>query len=202
MSSHTWRVSVMEYIRAQALPVDKYGHQPRLYALAKTIGREIDHDDDVVFAAAWMHDLGVFAGHRPQDPADLARWNHVPYTIERACELLRGWGFPAAKLHAVAEAIRTHQPHDEPVTVEATILRDADILEQLGAVGIARALVKVGRDTRFATFSSVMPLLKKALAELPRKLRLPPAKEMAAARVQILRAFLSALEDEGGEHLH
>ena len=37
MSSHTWRVSVMEYIRAQALPVDKYGHQPRLYALAKTV---------------------------------------------------------------------------------------------------------------------------------------------------------------------
>ena len=202
MNHDAWRCSVMEYIRGEALPVDKYGHQPRLYALAHAIGGEIAHDDDVVFAAAWMHDLGVFAGHRPQDAAELARWNHVPYTIERGCALLRGWGFPAAKLAAVAEAIRTHQPHDEPVTVEAAILRDADILEQLGAIGAARALVKVGRDTRYATFSSVTSLLKKALAELPGKLRLPRARELAAARTEALRAFLLALENEAGEHLH
>jgi uncharacterized protein len=202
MNSHAWRARVMEYIRAEALPVDKYGHQPRLYALARAIGRDVAYDDDVVFAAAWMHDLGVFSGHRPQDPAELARWNHVPYTVARACELLRGWGFPAAKLDAVAEAIRTHQSHDEPVTVEATIMRDADILEQLGAIGIARALVKVGRDTRYPTLSAVLPVLNRALAELPAKLRLPQAQQMAVARVQTLRAFLSALEDEAGEHLH
>ena len=97
-----WREQVVAYIRAEAQPEDKFGHQPRLYALAAQIGAGLGCDDDVVFASAWMHDLGVFLGHRPSDPEQLARWNHVPYTIARSRELLAGWGFPASKLDAVA----------------------------------------------------------------------------------------------------
>jgi uncharacterized protein len=104
-----WRESVEAYIRAEALPVDKFGHQPRLYALAFRLGHGMEFDDDILFAAAWMHDLGVFLGHRPEDPERLARWDHVPYTIARTKEMLTGWGFPASKLERVAEAIRTHQ---------------------------------------------------------------------------------------------
>ena len=97
-----WRESVMAYIRAEALPVDKYGHQPRLYALACRVGEGTVFDDDILFAAAWMHDLGVFLGHRPDDPDQLARWDHVPYTITRARKLLAGWEFPEEKLEGVA----------------------------------------------------------------------------------------------------
>lgn len=94
MTLRDWRESVIEYIRIEARPEDKFGHQPRLYALAGTIGQDMDYDDDVLFAAAWMHDLGVFSGHCPQDPEQLSRWDHVPYTIDRSIELLTGWGFP------------------------------------------------------------------------------------------------------------
>jgi uncharacterized protein len=198
----TWRKAVMAYIRAEAQPVDKFGHQPRLYALACRVGDGLDFDDDIVFAAAWMHDLGVFLGHRPQDPAELARWDHVPYTISRSRELLAGWGFPAGKLEAVAEAIRTHQPQDEPVEIEAILLRDADILEQLGAIGAMRTLAKIGRDSRYPTFSSVLPVLEKAIAALPGKLRLESARRLAAPRVELLRALLAAIEDEAGALLH
>jgi uncharacterized protein len=148
MTESVWRESVVAYIRAEARPVDKFGHQPRLYALATTIGEGMDFDDDVLFAAAWMHDLGVFLGHRPADPAELSGWDHIPYTIARSRELLREWGFPPEKLEEVAEAIRCHQPEDDPTTLEGTLLRDADILEQLGAIGAMRMIVKVGRDTR------------------------------------------------------
>jgi uncharacterized protein len=197
-----WRRSVVDYIRAEAQPIEKFGHQLRLYALACRIGQGMEFDDDIVFAAAWMHDLGVFLGHRPQDPAELARWNHVPYTIARAKELLRGWGFPADKLNGVAEAIRTHQPQDEPVEIEAVLLRDADILEQLGAIGALRAIAKIGRDSRYPTFSSVVPVLEKAAAVLPGKLRLQSAQSLAAPRVEVLRSLLAAIKDEAGELLH
>ncbi len=179
-----WRDSVVEYIRANAIPVDKFGHQPRLYALAVQLGEGMEFDDDVVFAAAWLHDIGVFIGHRPEDPAELARWDHVPYTITRATELLPPWGFPVEKIDAVAEVIRTHQPKDEPVSVEATLLRDADILEQLGAVGLFRAVAKVGRDSRYPTFSSVLPVLKAALEGLPARLRLTQSRKLALARAR------------------
>jgi uncharacterized protein len=197
-----WRDSVVAYIRGEALPEDKFGHQPRLYALACRAGQGTEYDDDILFAAAWMHDLGVFLGHRPQDPAELSRWDHVPYTIARTGELLAEWGFPANKLDGVAEAIRTHQPKDEPATPEAILLRDADILEQLGAVGALRALVKVGRDSRYATFSSMIPVLRKALEVLPGCLRTGRARQMAVRRVEVLKALLAAIDEEAGEQLY
>jgi uncharacterized protein len=202
MTASGWRQSVEAYIRAEAQPVDKFGHQPRLYALATAIGEGMAYDDDVLFAAAWMHDLGVFLGHRPQAPEQLAQWNHVPYTVAQTRDLLAGWGFPPAKLNAVAEAIHTHQPQDEPVRAEAILLRDADILEQLGAVGALRAVVKVGRDTRYATFTSVLPVLRKAADLLPGKLRLPSAMRLAEPRVALLRSFIAAVENEAGALLY
>jgi uncharacterized protein len=196
-----WRELVVAYIRDQALPMDKFGHQPRLYALATRLGEGMEYDDDILFAAAWMHDLGVFLGHRPRDPADLADWDHVPFTIARMHDLLPGWGFPIDKIDAVAEAIQTHQPQDEPASVEAVLLRDADILEQLGAVGAVRAFVKVGRDTRFHTFSSVLPVLRRAIEDLPGRLRLESARDLAAPRVVLLQLMMAGLEDEAGELL-
>jgi uncharacterized protein len=202
MNAHAWRESVIAYIRAEATPQDKFGHQPRLYALACLIGEGSDYDDDVLFAAAWMHDLGVFLGHRPTDPEELARWNHVPYTIARARALLPTWGFPADKLDGVEEAIRTHQPHDEPLTREAILLRDADILEQLGAIGVLRAMVKVGRDTRYPTYSAVMPVLRRALERLPQQLRLERARILAEPKIAALRSFLASIEEEAGDLLY
>lgn len=202
MTAPGWRQSVIDYIRAEALPVDKFGHQPRLYALACRLGQEMEFDDDILFAAAWMHDLGVFLGHRPKDPAELARWDHVPYTIALTRKLLTQWGFPAEKLEGVAEAIRTHQPQDNPQQIEAVLLRDADILEQLGAVGALRAVVKVGRDTRYATFSSVLPVIRNAVNLLPDKLRLKSAQSLAVPRVELLRSLIFAIEDEAGSLLN
>lgn len=206
-----WRAAVIEYIRREARPVDKFGHQPRLYSLTRSIGEklgsekpgdeEIPYDDDVVFAAAWMHDLGVFAGHRPEDPIALTSWDNVAYAIERVPAVLTGFGFSAEKIPAVIEAIRTHQPHQYPQSIEATILRDADILEQLGAVGILRAVAKVGRDTRYATFSDIVPTLRKASETLPPLLRLEPAKALAEQRVQVLKDFLTAVDAEAGTDL-
>ena len=113
----------------------------------------MSYDDDVVYAAAWLHDLGVFIGHRPEDPEALSRWDNVSYAMKQAPGVLARCGFPATKVVPVVEAIRTHQPHLSPTSVEGAILRDADILEQLGAIGILRVVAKVGRDTRYPTFT-------------------------------------------------
>jgi uncharacterized protein len=202
MNSREWRNSVVEYIQSEARPADKFGHQPRLYALATEIGKGMDYDDDVLFAAVWMHDLGVFLGHRPEDLAQLSQWDHVPYTIRRSRELLSGWGFPSEKLGGVAEAIQHHQAKDEPTTMEGILLRDADILEQLGAIGLLRAAVKVGRDTRYPSFTSILPVLKHAVNELASQTRLPASKPLAKSRVEVLRSFLAAVNSEAGDLLY
>jgi len=202
MIEASWRERVIAYIRAEAQPEDKFGHQPRLYALCTKIGQGLEYDDDVIFAAAWMHDLGVFLGHRPKDLVELAQWDHVPYTIGRSRELLKEWNFPVEKLDGVADAIRSHQAKDEPLTIEATILRDADMLEQLGAIGIMRALAKVGRDTRYPSFSSVLPVIHHATNQLPSSLRLTTSKALSERRVGVLRSFMAAIEEEAGDLLY
>jgi uncharacterized protein len=199
---YDFRASLAEYVRSQALPVDKLGHQPRLYGLTQLVGAGMTYDDDVVYAAAWLHDLGVFVGHRPEDPEELARWDNVSYAMKRAPAVLLQSGFPTTKVAQVVEAIRTHQPHQRPDSLEGAILRDADILEQLGAIGILRAVSKVGRDTRYARFSDVAPVLRRALSDFPAKLRIARARELAAPRISVLVAFLDALESEAGNALY
>ncbi len=75
----SWREALTVFLRRNANPAHKYSHQPRLYALTRQIAaaEHLAYDDDIVFAAAFLHDLGVFIGHRPEDPEELKRWNHV-----------------------------------------------------------------------------------------------------------------------------
>jgi uncharacterized protein len=191
-----WRAALAAYIASEAKPPEKFGHQPRLYALTTQIGQGTAYDDDIVYSAAWLHDLGVFIGHRPEEPEALAHWNHVAYTLDRAPAILESIAFPTTKIEAVLECIAHHQPQDTPETIESTILRDADILEQLGAVGIARTLCKIGRDTRFPTFTAAAISLHRALDTLPALLRLPTARALAEPRIGIHRDFLDALNSE------
>jgi uncharacterized protein len=197
MTTTDFRSAIVDYLRQQAQPVDKFSHQARLYALTRQIGAGQTYDDDVVFAAAWMHDLGVFIGHRPEDLTALARWDSVAYAIELVPALLPDLGFPPAKIPAVVEVIRTHLPAGNPATLEGLLVRDADILEQLGAAGILRTVSKVGRDTRFQVFPDALRALQKNLAVLPGQLRLPAACRLAEPRVLALKTFLDAAAAEG-----
>jgi len=186
----------VEYIRAQAKPVDKFSHQPRLYELTRLIGVGQNYDDNVVFAAVWLHDLGVFIGHRPENPAELAAWDCVTYAMKQTPDILQQLEFPAGKIPAVVEVIRTHQPQAHPTTIEGGIVRDADILEQLGAVAILRTVSKIGRDTRFQTFPDALRVLQKNADTLIQQLKLPPARTLAASRLSGLRTFLAAARAE------
>jgi len=199
-----WRERLVAYLRVQAKPEHKFGHQPRLYALTREIAKSFAadaYDDDVVFAAVYLHDLGVFIGHRPEDPAELARWDNVRYACEQAPVVLERLGFPMDKVPAVVACIAEHLPKSEPETLEATVLRDADILEQLGAIGILRAVTKVGSDTRFHTFEDARASLQRALETLPGMIRLEATRELAKPRIAAMGAFLASVSVETNELL-
>jgi uncharacterized protein len=202
MTNESYRAAIETYIATHANPTHKFGHQPRLYALTQQIGEGLTYDDDVVFAAVWLHDLGVFIGHRPDAEETLKTWDHVAYVTEKAPSILKEAAFPEEKIPAVLEVIRTHQPQDTPITTEATIARDADILEQLGAIGITRTLAKLGSDTRFCTFTEALHALQKQLTTLPLQLRIETSKTLAIPRIAAMQSFVEALESEAGPNLY
>jgi uncharacterized protein len=191
-----WRTALVDYILEQAKPVDKFSHQARLYGLATQLAKSYVCDDEILFAAAWLHDVGVFIGHRPELPEKLATWDHLAYAVSVVPEILRRIGFPHAKVNAVLEAIRTHLPSTEPTSIEGVILRDADILEQLGAVGILRTVSKVGRDTRFVRFDDALKVLRRNCDTLPGILKLEQSRQLARPRVDLLQTFLVAAQAE------
>ncbi len=193
----TYRDYLRGVVAEEARPPHKYGHQVRLYELAVLIGADLQYDDDVVFAAIWLHDLGVFEGNRPSDLAALERWDHVEYAVARCTALLAETDFPAQKIAHVCAVIREHQPKDRPTSLEATMVRDADILEQLGAVAVLRTAAKLGSDTRFTRFVDVTNYLRRQGIELPRRLELLKSRDLAIPRQHALNAFLDQLEKEG-----
>jgi uncharacterized protein len=191
-----YRAAIEAYIRAQAKPPDKFNHQPRLYHLATRLAEGQPYDDNILHAAAWLHDLGVFIGHRPEDPKALAAWDHIAYAARQVPQLLKQFGFPEPKIPAVIEAIRTHLPSGKPTSFEGTLLRDADLLEQLGAIAVFRTVSKVGRDTRFARHADALRVLRRNVEELPPRLQLAAARRLAEPRIASLKAFLAAAEAE------
>jgi uncharacterized protein len=201
--STVWRDTLIERIRVEAQPPEKFSHQARLYAIAREIADAQTEpvDDDVLFGAAWVHDLGVFLHHRPSDPEQLKRWDSTAYTVAHAGDILVECGFPGDKVAAAIECIRTHEAHGEPTTMQGILFRDADLLEQLGAVAVMRTTAKIAQDTRFVTFADAAASLRRALETVPRQIRLAKAQAMAVPRIAVLQKFLDALDAESGRLL-
>ena len=113
---YDFRSRLAEYVTGQALPVDKLGHQPRLYALTQLVGQGMSYDDDVVYAAAWLHDLGVFIGHRPEDPEALSRWDNVSLCHEAGPRSTRPLWLPCD------ESCTSRGGHPDPSTTSLSHL--------------------------------------------------------------------------------
>lgn len=118
------------------------GHLDRVWNNARLIAMdEPGADADVLAAAAYFHD----AVNLPKDSPDRARASVL--SADLAVRELDAMGFDAARLGAVHHAIAAHSfsARIAPATPEARILQDADRLEALGAIGIARMFVVAGQ---------------------------------------------------------
>ncbi len=117
--------------------VHDFDHILRVLRLAERLAQEEGAELSVVRAAALLHDWGRAEAQR------LGR-DHAALAAERARELLQ-----AAELswrEAVIHAIAAHRfrTDPQPQSLEAQVLFDADKLDALGAVGIARAFAYGG----------------------------------------------------------
>jgi uncharacterized protein len=121
-------------------PTHDFDHVLRVLRLAEHIGRAEGADLAVASAAALLHDVARGEAGPGVDHAALAE--------ARVHDLLAGQ--PPALVAAVAHAVAAHRFRGgpEPDTLEARVLFDADKLDAIGAIGIARAFAYSGRHGR------------------------------------------------------
>ena len=192
-SLQPWRAKVTEFA-AQNLkhPAWGFSHSQRDYALAKSMAAA-DHvtlDDDVLFAAAYLHDMGAFKAFAED------KQEHGDVAAAKIDLVLGETDFPKAKLDAVRAAIRTHMYNYDPVGPEARYLHDADALDWLGAVGVARLIALVDNGGAKPTGPDMIKGIENNMTKVPPRIVTPAGKALVAPLLAEEKAFLDALRRE------
>lgn len=186
-----WTQKVYAFAREELKhPAWGWTHSERNYLLATEIAAKegLAIDTDVLFAAAFTHDIGAIGGFQKVGV------DHAVRSVELAEPLLREVGFPEAKLPAVREAILGHMHDKQPGSRnEAIVLHDADTLDFLGTVGVARRLAVTGDATDYA---GGLARISDFAERLPGRLATRTAMSMALRRVEEMREFLDRLKME------
>lgn len=109
-------------------------HIRRVVASALKLAAEEGADPAIVMPAAWFHDCVTVAKNDPR------RSMASRLSADAAVEMLAEMGYPAQYFDAIRHAIAAHSYSAAiaPETVEAKVVQDADRLDGLGAIGIAR----------------------------------------------------------------
>jgi len=213
-TAEAWR-PLFESALARHLEHEPSGHDAhharRVCRIALQLAASIDADADIVEAAALLHDLGHHAG----------RQNHAERSAEIAKRLLDEAGFPESKREAVLECIRLHEwrpdRSGDPVrpSLEYQAFADADRLDALGAVGIARVFTFGGAHGRpiwepdgtptgaeptgrFGP-SSIQHFYDKLLL-LPSGMYTTAGRALAQRRLKVIERFLKAFHAEWAGH--
>jgi uncharacterized protein len=192
-AGHDWHASVRELAAKHFKnPAWGYSHCMRDYALARELAAA-DHvtlDDDVLFAAAYLHDMAAFPPWKKQ------KLDHSDVAADIVDTVLEGTGFPMAKIEAVRGAIRTHMYYREPVGPEALYLHDADALDWLGAIGAARIIALVDPNGGDPDGPKAIKMLEDNLKDVPARVLSPAGRAMVPPRKAELEAYLKDLRRE------
>jgi uncharacterized protein len=181
-------------------------HFKRVVAMAKKLCAEEGANPAVVIPAAWLHDFVIVPKDSP------LRSKASKLSAERAIEYLRSIGYPEEHFEAIAHAIEGHSfsANIEIRTPEAAIVQDADRLDGLGAIGIARCFATAGllkrafysdddpfcetrppEDREFTIDHFFVKIFKTA-----ETLKTKAGREEGRRRADLMRAYLGALEKE------
>jgi len=116
-------------------------HIDRVYNLAIKIAPEEKANVDIVKIAAYLHDIG-----RKEEMESKGSFCHAERGSELAGEILSKLNLDKDIIDNVKHCILSHRSNDKyrPETIEAKVLFDADKLDSIGAVGIARDFLFAG----------------------------------------------------------
>jgi uncharacterized protein len=188
-----WKTQLLASTEKFKHPAWGVSHSQRIYELSLQLAAEqgVDVDQNALFAAAYLHDMGAFEPYKQPDV------DHAERSVQVTEGILNSIGFPSDRTPLVKDIIRGHMFYADPAPqIEAVIFHDADVLDFMGAIGVARLLSIVGLDDWTPDLKSAIELIQRFSQELPGKLHTPQAQQMGKVRRTEMEAFLTSLSDE------
>jgi uncharacterized protein len=142
--STSWEDRLFDFARSHlkaARSSHNWEHTLRVLRLCMRIGRRENADLEVLRPAAVLHDIG-----RSFQDASNGKICHAAKGAELAAPLLTTLPLTESRQFNIQHCIRSHRYRGDqvPQTIEARVLYDADKLDAIGAVGIARAFLFAG----------------------------------------------------------
>ena len=163
-------------------------HAKRLLELTRQIGADIPYDLQIMELAAYMHDWGAFPKYMQKGVEHAIRSRQV---VE--AEILPQLDLTDEKKRILLETIERHDYRDLRPTQsnEALLLREADMLEFLGMIGMARDFARGPRNVE----TCYQRILSRR-AEIQGRFTLPRAQEIARVRLARMEQSLGWLLEE------
>jgi uncharacterized protein len=163
-------------------------HAKRLLKLVGQIGADIQYDFQIMELATYMHDWGAFPKYLQQDVEHAVRSRQV---IESA--ILPDLNLTTDQKYTLLETIELHDYRDMRPTKsnEALLLREADMLEFIGMIGMAREFARGPKNVE-----TCYKRILSRRADIHSRFTLPRAQEIAKVRLERMEISLKWLVEE------
>jgi uncharacterized protein len=204
-----WESRFASFLEEQMEPGDAAhdtAHVERVVASARRLALDEGAQLPVVVPAAWLHDCVVV----PKDAADRDQASQRAAAV--AADFLTEAGYPEPWIAPIRHAIAAHSYSGDvaPRTIEAKVVQDADRLDALGAIGLARCFMVGGaldrplyhpedpfcEDRAPDDDTYTLDHVYEKLLRLPDTMQTDAGRREADRRAQFLRTYLDRLADE------
>jgi len=163
-------------------------HAKRLIELGRQISGDLSYDQQVFALAAYLHDWGAFPQYAQRNVEHAVRSRQVVET-----DIIHQLDLTPSERSALLEAIELHDYRDKRPTTsnEALLLREADMLEFLGMIGLARDFARGPKNVE-TCYQRILSRRN----EIKDRFTLPRAREIASLRIQRMDTSLEWLLEE------
>ena len=184
----------------------EFSHTERVYNLAMEISKDEGADMDIVKAAVLLHDIA----RHSEDKGEVEC--HAESGAKMAKEILEKTDFPKDKIENVCHSISVHRYSKKlkAEIKEAEILQDADRLDALGAITIARIFmyngmrgnklhdvnIKPGKEYLGQESTAINHFYEKIIKIKPETFKTKRARQIAKERYGFVQKFLKQFKEE------
>ena len=165
-------------------------HGKRVLLLCRLIAEKesIPYDEDILVFTAYFHDVAAYPFYKDRFPGI---FDHALESSKLIVELAKDYGYDDRQIEMIVEATEYHDKADMGSCNETRLIRNADGVDYLGYMAVARDFAKFPGD-----FGKALAAIKRRKEQFLPIIDLPYAKALAAPRVEELDHFIRRFEEE------